>query len=270
MSKLVKFEGTCKLTGNPGKFVDSHLLPRALTRPSEKGAPLLEGTQGLGFKRRWSSWSDKNLVTADGEAILGRIDDSAIKELRKHQLIWSSWVVGPPYFKSLAPLLPNHSIRDIAIENPSVLWRYAISLLWRAASSTNYAVRDFEIEPDQLERSRRYTTGELDVDFSDFPVTLVQLSTRGESHNHSPMLDHKELPSLSGQPTKIIPIGRFYMEGLIIHVHLKELDQAINDNDIFLGAKKTTVTCVTYEASFQYENLLMLGFESVFGAIGIS
>lgn len=250
--------------------MDSHLLPKALTRPSEKGAPLLEGTKGQGFKRRWSSWSDKKLVTAEGETVLGRIDDSAIRALRKHQLIWSSWVVAPPYFRSLAPLLPNHSIRDIVFDDPSVLWKYAISLLWRAAASTNYAVEDFELEPNQLERARQYTTGELAIDFADFPVTFVQLSTRGVTHNHSPMLDHKEVPKLTGGSTETIPMGRFYMDGLIVHVHLNALDREIKDNDIFLGAQKTSVTCVTYEASFQYENLVVLGFESVFGAIGRS
>jgi hypothetical protein len=268
LSKTGKEHGTCKLTGAFGKFVDSHLLPKALTRPSEKGAPLLEGTRGQGFKRRWSSWSDKGLVTAEGEAVLGRIDDSAIRVLRKYQLIWSSWVIGPPYFKCLAPLLPSHSVRDIVFDDPSVLWRYAISLVWRAAASSNYAVEDFELPPDRLERARRYTSGELTVDFADFPVTFVQLSTKGVTHNHSPMLDLKELPDLSGGPTRSIPMGRFYMDGLIIHVHLDALDRSIRDYDVFLGAKRTSVSCVTYEASFQYDNLVVLGYESVFGAIG--
>lgn len=268
MSRTSKPYGTCKLTGGYGQFVDSHLLPKALTRPDERGAPLLEGTKGKGFKRRWQSWSDRSLVIAEGEAILGRIDDCAIKTMRRHQLIWSSWVVGPPNFKPIGPLFPNHSIRNIDFDDPRGLWLYAVSLLWRAAASSNYAVAGFEIHHEKLELARRYITGEIDVDFEDFPVMLVQLSTKGVTHNHSPMLDVKEVPNLFGDQSGAVPMGRFYMNGLIIHVHLDRLEGMIEKNhDVYLGAKTTVVSCITYEASFQHDNLLSLAFESVFGPV---
>jgi hypothetical protein len=83
-------EGICKLTGEKGKFVKSHIIPAALTTPEGTG-PLTQGGRGRPPIRRWSSWYDPCLVTQAGEAILAEYDNWAIQELRKNKLIWSSW-----------------------------------------------------------------------------------------------------------------------------------------------------------------------------------
>jgi hypothetical protein len=74
--------GTCRLTGTKGKFVKSHLIPKALTRPEEPGLPLIQGGSGKRARKRWDSWYDSELVTREGEDILSALDDWAIRYLR--------------------------------------------------------------------------------------------------------------------------------------------------------------------------------------------
>jgi hypothetical protein len=67
MKKKIGY-GTCKLTGNHGKFVKSHLIPRALTRHSVRGNYFIvvvmaidrQGENGrLGTMNNWSSEKEK-------------------------------------------------------------------------------------------------------------------------------------------------------------------------------------------------------------------
>jgi hypothetical protein len=70
--------GVCKLTGNSGKFVRSHLIPKALTRPSVAGGYFISAGPGIRPKKSWSSWYDEELVIRKGERILADYDDWAI------------------------------------------------------------------------------------------------------------------------------------------------------------------------------------------------
>ncbi|MER9585376.1 hypothetical protein [Mesorhizobium sp. M0276] len=83
--------GICKLTGEFGKYVDSHLLPKALTKAGGLGVPFTKSGMGRRPSTRHSSWYDNRLVTQAGEDILAKLDDWAIKELRKARLVWSDW-----------------------------------------------------------------------------------------------------------------------------------------------------------------------------------
>lgn len=265
--KLLKV-GTCSLTGETAAYVDSHLLPKALTRPKYPGSPFMESTRGTGFKRQWKSWTDNNLVSRRGEDILAKLDDAGIKELRQKQLIWSSWIVGPPHFDRILPLLPNHAIRKICFKYPAVLWKFVISLLWRSAASQNYAVKNIVLPEHRLDALKQYALGNKPSDFLDFPVTLVQISTQGEMHNRSPLMDEKLLPALNGTNERKIPFVRFYFDGLIVHVHLESEDAPIeSETSIFLGTKETIVTCVDYSRSHQYDDMLLLAYESIFGPV---
>ena len=69
--------GVCRLTGTHGKFAKSHLIPRSLTKPTENGAPLLQAGNREPIRERYDSWYDRQIVTQEGENILGRIDDAA-------------------------------------------------------------------------------------------------------------------------------------------------------------------------------------------------
>jgi Ser/Thr protein kinase RdoA (MazF antagonist) len=85
-------EGLCGLTGKPGKYVKAHILPAALTEAGDNAGALTQHGEGQTRPiRRWTSWYDPRLVTAEGEAILAAYDEWAIQELRRLKLVWSSW-----------------------------------------------------------------------------------------------------------------------------------------------------------------------------------
>lgn len=58
LAKGTMANGRCKLIGTKGKFVKSHLIPKALTRHEEPGLPLIQGGSGKRRKLRWDSWYD--------------------------------------------------------------------------------------------------------------------------------------------------------------------------------------------------------------------
>src|ERR1043166_6998501 len=149
--------GICKLTGDEGKLVKSHLLPKAVTRPDIRGEPFIEhGQHGRPPARRWDSWRDKHLVTRKGEDILASLDDWAIKELRKHKLIWSGW--GP--IASLGQLHTDlghegWGIRSVEISDPKRLRLFYLSLLWRAAATSRWEFSEVEIPKTDLDRLKQ-------------------------------------------------------------------------------------------------------------------
>lgn len=83
--------GTCKLTGESGPLVKSHILPKALTYGAEKGLPFAQAGRDYAPIKRWDSWYDPLIVTQAGEDILEAYDNWAIEELRAHRLVWSGW-----------------------------------------------------------------------------------------------------------------------------------------------------------------------------------
>jgi hypothetical protein len=92
--------GVCKLTGDSGQFVRSHLIPDALTRLSKTGNKYIETGVGLPVTRPSSSWYDERLVTRRGEDVLEDIDTQGIEILRRHSLVWSGWK-GTPQFNDV-------------------------------------------------------------------------------------------------------------------------------------------------------------------------
>jgi hypothetical protein len=129
--------GRCKLTGTDGRYVNAHVIPEALTKTPWKGNPLTQiGRHGRRIKR-WTTWYDNGLVTAEGEAILARYDDWAINFFRQKKLIWSSW--GP--MEQLD--LPDHSLgpgrwglRKLDGVDCARLRLFFLSVLWRAAATS--------------------------------------------------------------------------------------------------------------------------------------
>ena len=248
----------CKLTGKTGKYVDSHLIPKALTRPEKRGRPFLEAGQGTRPIKRHSSWYDNHLVTDQGEKILSVIDDWAINKLREHRLVWSGW--GP-----IVSLLDIEVIKgtDWAVRTRTdsewpQLRLFFLSLLWRAAASSRKEFDDVELPHDDLERLREMVVNGDSGPIEFYPIQLMQLSTRGEIHNQTPFQDVKTIPAIDGVPEHQVPIIRFYFDGLIAHIDTrpeKEIEDA-NLGSLFLGfAEDLTITTVSYEASFQRENM---------------
>jgi len=81
---------------------------------------------------------------------------------------------------------------------------------------------------------------------TDFPITLVQFSTQGTWHNHTPLIGRKKVGD------RDVPFFRFYFDGLVAHIHPDEDDYG----DMTVGkSDRLGVLTMPYENSFQDENL---------------
>ena len=260
-SKPKKKIGTCRLTHEDGEFVKSHLIPEALTRPSEKGRPLLQyGNKHRNPIKRWTSWYDTELVTRKGEDILAEIDTVAIKALIDNKLIWSGWTDSNT-LGELHQTIGNQSFGLRRIENfqSEKLRLFYLSLLWRAAASTLAEFSEVVLPEEDLEQLRVMLIARDHEPLYFYPVTLVQLSTKGLVHNLSPILDVKIVPNVFDNERKEIPIYRFYFDGLIAHIHIQNKDDGTvrNLGNLLVGSEnELVISTQTYENSFQRENLI--------------
>ena len=94
-----------------------------------------------------------------------------------------------------------------------------------------------------------------------YPAVLTQLSTFGVIHNHTPLAKTKVVPALADEPERRIPIFRFYFDGLIAHVHNQASDEGYTESldSLIAGqSERLTISTVTYERSFQHENINLL------------
>ena len=253
-------EGICKLTLREGTFVDSHIIPEALTRTSVKGNPLFqfgEGTSGSRPVRRWTSWDDRGLVTSDGEKLLSDLDSWAVSELRKNRLVWSGWgderTLGPHHTQ--IPGLPI-GVRQVDGIDPIRLRLFFLSLLWRAAATTLEEFSEVELAPDDVETLRLMIVNGDAAPISFYPCQLTQMSTKGPIRNHTPFRDAKFAPDLSGDGSLSIPMPtyRFYFDGLVANMHIGLPDGFTVENlgSLLVGVDRTVVlSTVTFEDSLQ-------------------
>lgn len=252
--------GKCKLTGHEGKLVASHLIPRAFTRPEQPGLPFLQSGSGKRVIRRWDSWYDRELVTRRGEDVLERYDTWAVAFLRRQLLVWSGWdhdavdlgerhktIEGSPW-----------GVRVVEVEQPELLRLFFLSLLWRAAASGLVEFSEVAVPPPHLETLRELVSSG-NVGRPDFyPVSLTQLSTRGRVHNMAPIVQLIRQPKFESVTAREIPTFRFYFDGLVAHVARQDCDEgwAASMGPLVVGNEHNlTVSTVTYETSFQKENL---------------
>ncbi len=206
--------GTCKLTGQQGKLVRSHLLPKAVTRTPTAGEPRVEAGEGMDTpRRRFDSWYDKNLVTRDGEDILAKYDDRGISILRSLGLVWSSDRLLCPPSEFLKPMNPDWHIGQLPYSDTQRKWLrlFFLSLLWRAAATDHIAFAPVILQEDKLERLKEALLHPASDDKMLFPTTLVHLHTRGGWHNNSPTYREE------GDGFRFF---RFYFDGLIALIHI--------------------------------------------------
>lgn len=262
---MSKKSGVCALTLKEGKYVDAHILPKALTKPAYQGGELRQNVPGNGYKKRFSSWYDRTLVIREGEDILQKIDDQGIKALRADMLVWSSWKVFKPHFENLALGLPNHTLRRIKLSDPAAIHRFFLSIAWRACASKLPDMSEAYADEAHVSAMREALIDSAELAANFFPITLTQLTTIGETHNHTPVRQSKPIDLSSERDTSdnCFEIIRIYVDGLIAHVHL-DVDLAFaSHNPLFVGSEdEILITGVTYEASAQYENLLFCAFET--------
>lgn len=255
--KQPKPTGLCKLTGQSGRFVKSHVIPQALTRPAQRNLPFWQIRPNTPPLKRWSSWYDSELVVQAGEDILTAYDTWAVEVLRRNRLVWSGWGTQ----KSLGSL--HHSIGDspwgvrkIEDIDGKKLRLFLLSLLWRAAATNLPEFNTVKLPNDDLETLRTLICRGDPGSTLFYPAQLTQLSTIGEIHNHAPFADIKSVPILDLDPIQHlqIPIFRFYFDGLIVHFdRRKPSPEDVSDlGNMIVGQEDTfLVTTQTYEASYQ-------------------
>ncbi|TPL83624.1 hypothetical protein FJ941_10125 [Mesorhizobium sp. B2-3-13] len=256
MSKMA--QGVCKLTGSTGRFVDSHLIPKALTRAGGLGEPLVQGGIGRRPVTRHSSWYDPELVTQEGETILAKLDDWAIRALRETKLVWSGW--GPTRTLTDNELIPGSEwgIRFVGNNNWRRLRVFFLSLLWRAGASTREEFSEVRLSEGDLETLRRMIVGENPDPIDYFQIQLIQLSTFGFEHNHTPIPRVKTIQGNNGEPDYEVPFYRFYFDGLIAHFDRRPLAEIQKTplEELVLGyGERLCVSTVSYWESSQRKML---------------
>lgn len=184
----------------------------------------------------------------------------------KHQLTWDSWWLYRPHFVPIAPGAPDHSIRKISLtrDEAKTLHLFFVSAAWRAAASRLRDFADVQLPKFTQNRLREQILQVDEWDWRTTPVSLVQLSTIGEHHHQSPFLTEKIIPAHSDKPERRLPFMRLYMCGLIAHVHYDGYEGLQQSKEpLFLGGDHhLLISSISYEASFQYSNLLTVAFES--------
>jgi hypothetical protein len=112
--------------------------------------------------------------------------------------------------------------------------------------------------PADLETLRLALLNQIPPPIDFYPASLTQLSTLGVQQNLTPIAQSKPIPSLDDEPARIVPIFRFYFDGLIIHFHRQTSDDGHTQSlgPLVVGSEQAVVvSTVPYEVSFQHENL---------------
>ncbi len=250
--------GFCKLTGKPGAFVKSHLIPEALSRPSQRGAPLIQLGAGQRPSQRWSSWYDAALVTRAGEDVLSDLDTWAIATLREHRLVWSGWGDEDDLGDLNDHIYGDLGIREVELDTMR-LRLFFLSLLWRAAASERPEFQEVSLPPADLTTLRDAVLGKVDPGEDFYPVTLTQISTRGLVHNQAPQVVTKHIPNFEDPEASPYPLRsiRFYFDGLIAHFAAERpLPSCLGDlGKVAVGAAPTVVlSTVSFDGSKQWRD----------------
>lgn len=240
-------EGICKLTGRAGKFVRSHLIPQAFTRPIGKEG-FICGGEGTVPKKGWTSWYDERLVTNEGEKILASYDNWAVRELRRLELVWSGWESKANLPIEYCYKSGNRLVRQLECSDPGKLRLFFLSLLWRVAATALPEFHTIVLPEDDLARLRIMLLNREASPLDFYPTSLLQMITRGPSHNLGP------IPTNFGKGRNQFRTFRFYFDGLIAHIHRDVVPETLGTHCV--GASTILhVQTQTWEDSFQFSNM---------------
>jgi hypothetical protein len=203
-------------------------------------------------------------VTEAGELILRDLDNWAIHYLRSQRLVWSGW--GAMVQLPVQELGFNGwGFRKIDVPDPKKLRLFLLSLLWRAAATEMFEFSEVTMPSDHLERLRRMILGDGEESEAFYPATFTQLSTMGIIHNHGAIAQSKTIPAYDDEPSRIVPIFRFYFDGLIVHFHRQAEDNGYTrqlGSHVAGQENELVLSTITFERSFQLENLMWIMAES--------
>lgn len=132
---------TCQLTGTNGSGVRAHIVPRAfyeLPLQSEGPLRLMSNVKGTFPKKLPVGIYDNSIVTIEGEKILGKWDDYAIKTLIDG---WGDFQEIEANGEVIAWQLQDY--------NYSLMKLFALSVLWRAHYSKHPAFSKVQLGPHE-------------------------------------------------------------------------------------------------------------------------
>jgi hypothetical protein len=257
--------GTCKLTGDTGRYVKAHILPQALTRLSMIGEKYVEAGlerdgQPFPIIRRPTSWYDTRLVTAKGERLLASIDDKAIAELRALRLVWSGWGTSQRLESDDLVVKNGQAVcREIRPANPDILRLFFLSIVWRAAASSMPECELVSLAHDELEDLRLRVLSRDPGPAIDYPLQLFQIITRGDPHNRTPLLEQQPVPKRDGSGPIMVHCVRIYLDGLVAYVYFPRRNKALDSGffNFCVGVQDvTTVMAHEFERSRTAANRL--------------
>lgn len=207
----------CLMTGMEGAFVNSHLIPQAFIR-RVGSAPFKElSSDGATPKKRYTGWYDSNIVTRHGENILSALDDYAAKVFYERGFTYRKRRLAVDLNTISGGFKPN-KIYSIADVDALKLRKFGLSLLWRAAVSSNSAVSRIQLPPRILENVRSRILFDIDNIF-EFPVYFSFAS------------DGQELCKMAPFRVGNHPFIRFFLDGVVCYVSpwIKKTDFKLYD-----------------------------------------
>lgn len=244
---MIILSDICKLTLKHGKYIKSHILPKALTRPAIKGKQFKQFGERTpsGFKRCSDSWYDQQIVIREGEDILRDYDNDGIKILKKHGLVWSSskfkekdgffWVCN----------INNKESRELRL--------FFLSILWRAAVTEMKEFSEIELTDDDVEKIRLILLKKVEDDLSFFPISLATFDKKGEIHNFGGLKNEEFIPF---PHNKLVNVFRFFIDGLIIRFYI---DSGYDKNapNILCNKKEIIINNIQWDNSWQRQNIIL-------------
>lgn len=256
MGKREKPEGECLLLGTRGKFAKSHIIPKFLTnRALGRAARIQFGINGYP-QLLFDSWWDETIVGEEGERRLRDIDTAAAQIFRSLGISWSNFPLSP---HAVRAQMGDSEFELISIPDcdTETLRLFFLSLLWRSAVSSRLEFAGITLDQESLETLRRCVLGIEQPSTADFPCVLLLLTTRGEPQIFTPATEIIDMEQL-GFTLPNIPIFRFFLDGLIVHMGRKLGDVELAESwgrrivgssrDLFLLGRP-------YEGSAQEENI---------------
>lgn len=142
----------------------------------------------------------------------------------------------------------------VNFNKPETMRIYFLSLLWRASLSSHPVFKNINLDISKITKLKALITGEIEDDFSFFPVSLYSLFL-GEIHNYFAGFD-----IIEG-----IKFFRLYHDGLIIKFMDKEKTNIIqlegktisNNSSLFVDNNKNTYFIkIQFKGSKQERELL--------------
>ncbi len=153
-------------------------------------------------------------------------------------------------FKAFDAAWGHRSISGIDFKR---LRMFFLSLLWRAAETDRFEFSAIKLDDRDLDLLRTMVlTGNAEP-IAFYPISLIQISTRGFQHNFSAPVEVKTNPGFGMIPDRTIPHFRFYFDGLVTHIHREAAGQL--DDTIIGASPKLLVSTVAFESSRQVGNL---------------